>query len=268
MSAAKKGNAAGTKASTGSGNNLPRVNPKGASSTATNTTSPRQTAAAGGGKTKENDGKLPKISPQKGSSSAVVSKTPTKAGALVPIDKKSTTSTTSATAADEPPDKLGNEKPSSGDLATPDVKPITLEDTTTSSEPIVENTSGATLTSTESVVDAPVVVELPAAEATPAPEPPKNMNGNVTLIYEQYNEQFPIVNGSTTHDNIDEVYCLSFVMPNCLIHLSTLNPAEKREKEAAGELDLFIEENPRGTYQGLEADKTYYVYVEQVLQYK
>jgi hypothetical protein len=94
------------------------------------------------------------------------------------------------------------------------------------------------------------------------------MNGNVTLIYEQYNEQFPIVNGSTTHDNIDEVYCLSFVMPNCLIHLSTLNPAEKREKEAAGELDLFIEENPRGTYQGLEADKTYYVYVEQVLQYK
>jgi hypothetical protein len=27
--------------------------------------------------------------------------------------------------------------------------------------------------------------------------------------------------------------------------------------------NLYIKEDPRGTYQGLEADKTYYVYVEQ-----
>lgn len=49
-------------------------------------------------------------------------------------------------------------------------------------------------------------------------------NGNVILIYEQYNESFPIVDGKTTAENIDEVYCLSFVMPNCLIHLSRASP--------------------------------------------
>lgn len=88
-------------------------------------------------------------------------------------------------------------------------------------------------------------------------------NGEVTLIYEQYNELFPIANGSTTHANIDEVYCLSFVMPNCLIHLSNHKPDVKRKLEIEGDLDLFIPEEPRGQYLSLEAGKTYYVYVEQ-----
>lgn len=95
-------------------------------------------------------------------------------------------------------------------------------------------------------------------------------NGLVTLIYEQYNEEFAIVDGSTTHANIDDVYCLSFVMPNCLIHLSIHNSQEKRKLETLkgnsmheeGE-DLFIHENPRGKYLGLERGKTYYVYIEQ-----
>lgn len=88
-------------------------------------------------------------------------------------------------------------------------------------------------------------------------------NGMVKLIYEQYNEEFAIVDGSTTHANIDDVYCLSFVMPDCLIHLSALCPKDKREAEVNGSLDFFIEESPLGTYQGLEKDQTYYVYVEQ-----
>lgn len=88
-------------------------------------------------------------------------------------------------------------------------------------------------------------------------------NGIVTLIYERYNEQFPIVDGTTTAGNIDEVYCLSFVMPNCLIHLSTYNPTEKRKLEIEGNIDYFLKEDPRGTYHGLEKDQTYYVYVEQ-----
>eukprot|EP01031_Cornospumella_fuschlensis_P033320 gene33320-40305_t len=111
-----------------------------------------------------------------------------------------------------------------------------------------------------------------SVDATPNPpaEPaynPSEHNGNVTLIYEQYNEPFPIVNGSTTQENIDEVYCLSFVMPNCLIHLSTYPPAEWRILDAEQKYEgLYIKEEPRGVYQGLMKDATYYVYVEQEAQ--
>lgn len=105
-----------------------------------------------------------------------------------------------------------------------------------------------------------------------------NNNGKVKLIYEQYDEEFPIVAGSTTQENIDEVYCLSFVMPNCRIHLSHHAPAVKRQiqsdaMDATSKGDvasayklyqsMFMEEVPAGTYHGLENDQTYYVYVEQ-----
>lgn len=93
---------------------------------------------------------------------------------------------------------------------------------------------------------------------------PVKRDGEVKLIYEQYSEMFPIVNGSTTQENIDEVYCLSFVMPNCLVHLSTHDPATKRQLEIEERFEeLFLPEIPRGTYQNLVADQTYYVYVEQ-----
>ena len=108
-----------------------------------------------------------------------------------------------------------------------------------------------------------------------------NNNGKVKLIYEQYDEEFPILAGSTTQENIDEVYCLSFVMPNCKIHLSVHPPPVKRkiesdaidaskrgDEKSLGEAyalykSLYLEEKPAGTYRGLENDKTYYVYVEQ-----
>jgi len=108
-----------------------------------------------------------------------------------------------------------------------------------------------------------------------------NNNGKVKLIYEQYDEEFCIQAGSTTQENIDEVYCLSFVMPNCRIHLSHHPPAIKRQMEsdcmdAIGKGDdksnanamsllnsLYLEEIPLGVYHGLEDNKTYYVYVEQ-----
>lgn len=93
---------------------------------------------------------------------------------------------------------------------------------------------------------------------------PVKRDGEVKLIYEQYSEMFPIVNGSTTQENIDEVYCLSFVMPNCLVHLSIHDPPTKRRLEIEEKFEeLFLPEIPRGTYQNLVADQTYYVYVEQ-----
>jgi len=135
------------------------------------------------------------------------------------------------------------------------------DQTTIETTPIVtsqpeKSTEGATLVTAEiTPQDAPV----------PAPAPIiMNNNGKVILIYEQYNEQFDIKHGSTTQENIDEVYCLSFVMPNCLIHLSSHPPAIKRQLEGDGKLDeLYLPEYPRGAYQGLEDNQTYYVYVEQ-----
>ena len=110
------------------------------------------------------------------------------------------------------------------------------------------------------VVAADLPVSLPV-EVVPARI--VNGNGNVKLIYEQYDEMFPILDGSTTQANIDDVYCLSFVMPDCLIHLSIHNPTVKRELEVNGDVEVFLPESPSGTYQTLEADCTYYVYVEQ-----
>lgn len=88
-------------------------------------------------------------------------------------------------------------------------------------------------------------------------------NGMVTLVYQLYNEQFPIVDGSTTHANIDDVYCLSHVMPNCKIHLSKLTPKEKAASEENNCFDVMIDECPIGTYLDLEKDQTYYVYIEE-----
>ncbi|DAZ92907.1 TPA: LOW QUALITY PROTEIN: hypothetical protein N0F65_013069, partial [Lagenidium giganteum] len=88
-------------------------------------------------------------------------------------------------------------------------------------------------------------------------------NGMVKLIYEQYDELFPIVDGSTTQAAVDDVYCLSFVMPNCLVHLSKHPGPERLKHENDGVFDSLMPENPRGTFQDLEKDQTYYVVVEQ-----
>ena len=98
-------------------------------------------------------------------------------------------------------------------------------------------------------------------------------NGNVNLIYEQYNELFEITNGSLTQQDIDDIYCLSFVMVNCIIHLSKLKPEEIRIRLSDDNDDLYLSEEIEGSgrssdggsrkYLGLEKDKTYYVYVIQ-----
>jgi hypothetical protein len=90
-------------------------------------------------------------------------------------------------------------------------------------------------------------------------------NGTVKLLYEQYDEEFAIVDGSTTQDNIDDVYCLSFVMPECSVHLSELSPQEIREKDAEclRMEDFFVKEEPKGTYLHMKKDTNYYIYVVQ-----
>lgn len=104
--------------------------------------------------------------------------------------------------------------------------------------------------------------------ATTIPVEIKN-NGYVRLIYNQYNEQFPIKNGSTTQAEIDEMYGLSFVMPNCLIHLSRHPPEIHRVLIIEEKFEeLYIDEDPKGVYQGLVDDEVYYVYVEEEAEQK
>ncbi|KAF0722582.1 hypothetical protein Ae201684P_013995 [Aphanomyces euteiches] len=106
----------------------------------------------------------------------------------------------------------------------------------------------------------PEVVAVEAAEVDQA----LLQTGNVVLKYEMYSESFVIEKGSMTGTAIDEAYCLSFVMPNCRIHLSMHEPAMKLALESQGDTDnVFLHEEPPGTYHGLQVDQTYYVYIEQ-----
>ncbi|KAK1941769.1 hypothetical protein P3T76_006833 [Phytophthora citrophthora] len=115
---------------------------------------------------------------------------------------------------------------------------------------------------TESLRDDIATEEFAAAEEA---DRLRKLNGNglVKLIYESYDELFEIENGSTTQANIDEVYCLSFVMPNCLVRLSQHPNPERFQREESGIFDSLVREDPRGTYHDLEKGHTYYVVVEQ-----
>ena len=146
-----------------------------------------------------------------------------------------------------------------------DVSPAADASVLSAAVVVPESLDSTEVASEHEVLEPPV---LPAEVIHPMPieEVPVrivNGNGNVKLIYEQYDEMFPIVDGSTTHANIDDVYCLSFVMPDCMIHLSVYDPITMRDLEANGDIDLFLPETLDGTYQTMEADLTYYVYVEQ-----
>jgi len=109
---------------------------------------------------------------------------------------------------------------STTEAAQPDV--MKTEDTATQ---LIAQSDTPAIPSLEKPIETTPVIEEATPQPAPAPAPPIiiNNNGKVILIYEQYNEQFDIIHGSTTQENIDEVYCLSFVMPNCLIHLSILS---------------------------------------------
>ena len=92
---------------------------------------------------------------------------------------------------------------------------------------------------------------------------PALLNGKVRIIYEQYDELFDISDGSLAQADIDEVYCLSFVMPGCRIHLSELNPSDRTRRANEGLPVSYEKEDPEGVYRELMTSKTYFAYVEQ-----
>ena len=39
---------------------------------------------------------------------------------------------------------------------------------------------------------------------------------------------------------IDETYCLTFVMPNCTLHLAPMSPSDRYARESAGEVVRYL----------------------------
>jgi hypothetical protein len=83
-----------------------------------------------------------------------------------------------------------------------------------------------------------------------------------------YNEKFDIVNGTCSAAFVDEEYCLSDVMPGCKVKLSKVKTDSKGGTLKHPELlDLsqvgnpYVNEEPEGTFQDLEKDTEYWVYV-------
>ncbi|RHY83256.1 hypothetical protein DYB35_000908 [Aphanomyces astaci] len=194
---------------------------------------------------------------------------PAKSKQLSPSKAAATTNTRS----------ISKSPPSKG--KQPDMKSETLPKITTpkAASPIKQPTPKAEISvvntkeasSSNAAAGEVAVVAAQTAEALEATEQDhgeaeaaalaRRQHGRVVLKYEMYSEQFDIAQGSTTAAVVDDAYCLSFVMPQCRIHLSEWDPPTKVEKE--GHVDVFVREDPVGTYHGLEADRTYYVYIEQ-----
>ncbi|CAM9149010.1 unnamed protein product, partial [Hapterophycus canaliculatus] len=96
-----------------------------------------------------------------------------------------------------------------------------------------------------------------------APEDPLagRGDGEVTLMYEMYDEKFAIKGGCLSSVDIDETYCLSFVMPNCMLHLGPLSPSDRYAQENDGTPVPYVKEEPPGTFHGLVDGGVYWVYV-------
>eukprot|EP00812_Abedinium_dasypus_P008883 NODE_2611_length_906_cov_384.884841.p1 GENE.NODE_2611_length_906_cov_384.884841~~NODE_2611_length_906_cov_384.884841.p1 ORF type:complete len:240 (-),score=69.03 NODE_2611_length_906_cov_384.884841:186-857(-) len=81
-------------------------------------------------------------------------------------------------------------------------------------------------------------------------------NGEVTIRYYMYAEKFPIADHKLTVKVIDDVYCLSDVMPKCFIHLAT-------KEFGHDEARVYLHEDPPGTVHDLYAGEVYWCYVQQ-----
>ena len=131
-----------------------------------------------------------------------------------------------------PAPKTTTAKAGGGNTAAPNKLPQIAAKKTTTDVSSTPAEATVIATTTDVVPDptvlpvADIVIETAttSSDATPAaaiastvvvPKTPKlpvssKPNGNVVLIYEQYNEEFPIENGSTTHAAIDDVVSVHY----------------------------------------------------------
>jgi len=87
--------------------------------------------------------------------------------------------------------------------------------------------------------------------------------GVATLCYDTNIEQFPIQHGEITADDIDEVFCLTFVMPGCIIKLANVKTDFKGStlKHMMIDPSPYVAESSSGVFANLVDGMTYWVYV-------
>ena len=148
-------------------------------------------------------------------------------------------------------------KPSAIKVTTINVKPPT---TLTSKKPILKPAGGAKSAKATcvNIANTPIGTSVGTkVELITLPD----VVGQVTLKYEMYTESFTITNGCLKCDEVDDILCLSFVMPKCIISLSKLSPAELK---ASNDLSAMIKIHvsmPSNIFEGLEVNQIYFVYV-------
>jgi len=78
----------------------------------------------------------------------------------------------------------------------------------------------------------------------------------VVIKYVNYAEQFALTDGKLTQADIDDLYCISAVMPNSCMHLG--------EREFVGaEEHEYLPQEPKGTWCCLTSGNTYWLYVQE-----
>lgn len=104
--------------------------------------------------------------------------------------------------------------------------------------------------------------------------------GEVVVLYEMYQETFPIVSGSLSSDTINELYGLTDIMPNCTLLLSQYSPSEVREMiisssstlsnlplGSLGYPEWYLPYDPdTKIHRGLRVNEKYYCYVREEKQ--
>eukprot|EP00636_Phaeomonas_parva_P007103 CAMPEP_0118862414 /NCGR_PEP_ID=MMETSP1163-20130328/7568_1 /TAXON_ID=124430 /ORGANISM="Phaeomonas parva, Strain CCMP2877" /LENGTH=248 /DNA_ID=CAMNT_0006796319 /DNA_START=370 /DNA_END=1116 /DNA_ORIENTATION=- len=103
--------------------------------------------------------------------------------------------------------------------------------------------------------------ELAAAAAKArAEELAARADGEATVVYNMYNEAFPVTANAMKASDVDEMYCCSDVMPGCVLKLSTFSTAQR---QADPDAFTYVDEEPEGTFVGLLANAEYHLYVIQ-----
>jgi len=162
------------------------------------------------------------------------------------------------------PDKQGNSSAAAAS-AVPEGEAVAAAAAAAAAAEAAAAAAAAAAAEAEAAAAAEAAAEAAAAEAAAQAEAKARGNGNVTLLYELYSESFSIVDGSLTAAVVDDTYCLSDVMPGCVVHLSEFDAKTRRamEDDKSNVVALFVSENPKGIFHGLEKDRKYFVCVEQ-----
>ena len=106
-------------------------------------------------------------------------------------------------------------------------------------------------------------VTTDAAEDTVTASDEKKNNGKITIRFNHYKKQFDIIDGSLKAATIDDEYYITFAFPGAKIHLTAYGPSDFSFEEKGFSSAPLELEKPVGTFRFLEADKVYFVQVEE-----